>query len=302
MRLLVGTWDPAWGHTWLSRGFGKLYALRSLASGAALCIWDDETLAFLGEFPLPGAHPCHLTVLQREMIISDYTSGSLTRLPVSDDGLPVGTPETLSFHGTGPHPTRQAGSHIHSSWLAPDKMTLVVVDLGTDCLYRFPVTMGRMVPDSLETFRMPSGSGPRHCAFGDGVLYVATEISDEVLVLSWPEMQLLQRVVVNPECPGGGGHLVLSPDGRFLYVSSRLKGDGIGVFSVGVGGQLSPSGYFFTGAHPRHFALSPDGSLIVVACRDDDRVQLFNRSAADGSLTPSGQEILITRPVFVEMN
>ena len=302
MRLLVGTWDPGWGHTWLSRGFGKLYALRSLASGAALCIWDDETLAFIGELPLPGAHPCHLTPLEREMVISDYTSGTLTKLPVSGEGLPDGAPETLPFYGAGPHPTRQTGSHIHSSWLSPDKQSLVVADLGTDHLYRFSVTRGKFVPDSLETFRMPSGSGPRHCAFGEGVLYVATELTDEVLVLSWPGMQLLQQVVVNPERPGGGGHLALSPDGRFLYVSSRFKGDGIGVLSVGSGGHLSPSGYVPTGLHPRHFALSPDGSLMAVACRDDDKVQFFNRCAADGSLAPSGQEIMVTRPVFVEMD
>jgi 6-phosphogluconolactonase (cycloisomerase 2 family) len=158
-----------------------------------------------------------------------------------------------------------------------------------------------LVPESSERFAAPAGSGPRHCTFGRGVLYAATELSDEVLVYSWPEMDLRQRIVVNPERPGGGGHLVLSPDGRFLYVSSRLKGDGIAVLSVGKDGLLSPASYVPTGAHPRHFCLSPDGALAAVACRDDDRIQLFHRSADDGSLTPEGQEIAVTRPVFVEI-
>ena len=302
MRLYAGTWDPAWGHTWVTRGFGKVYALRSLAEGAGLLVWEDEALTFVREYPLPGAHPCHMTLLGRQAVIADYTSGTLTLLPLSADGLPCGGPEVLRFTGAGPHPVRQTCPHIHSSWLSPDGGSLVVADLGTDHIYRFPVVDGRIVTGSMETFPMPPGCGPRHCAFGREVLYVATELSDEVLVLSWPEMLLQQRIVVNPLRPGGGGHLVLSPDGRFLYVSSRLKGDGIAVLSFGEGGLLVPAGYFPTGAHPRHFCLSPDGTLLLAACRDDDKIQLFDRSTVDGSLTPTGQEIAVSRPVFVEIN
>ena len=206
----------------------------------------------------------------------------------------------VRFQGSGPHPTRQTGPHTHSSWLSPDGSSILVVDLGMDALSRFPVEGGRVVTARRETFAMPAGSGPRHCAFGDEVLYVATELSDEVLVLSWPEMDLLQRVPVNPERPGGGSHLVLGPDGHELYVSSRLKRDGIYIFSVASDGRLAPAGFTPTGAHPRHFCLSPDGSLLAVACRDDDIVQLFNR-ASDGSLSPQGQAVEVSRPVYVEI-
>ena len=301
MRLDIGTWDPDWGHTWLTRGFGKLYALRSLAAGSGLLIWDDDTLSFLGEYPLPGAHSCHMTLLGRQAVIADYTSGSLTLLPLSVEGMPCGEAESLRFQGSGPHPSRQASAHTHSSWLSPDGKSLVVADLGMDAVMRFPVRDGRVVASERETFSMPPGSGPRHCAFGDGVLYVATELSDEVLVLSWPGMELLQAITVNPERPGGGGHLVLGPGGSELYVSSRLKRDGIYSFKVGADGLLAPASYTPTGAHPRHFCLSPDGSLLAVACRDDDKVQLFNR-ASDGSLSPEGQEIEVSRPVYVEIH
>lgn len=313
MQLVVGTWDAAWGHTWVSRGFGSLYALRSLAGGSELCVIPEPVISSDGPFicepgtdgwssyPTPGEHSCHITLLEREAVVADYTSGTLSLFPLDASGLPCGEPELMHFEGSGPHPVRQTSPHIHSSWLSPDGDSIIVADLGADRLYRFAVRGGKIDTGSRETFAMPSGCGPRHCAFGSGVLYVSTELSDEVLVLDWPSMALRQRIVVNDALPGGGGHLALSPDGRFLYASSRLKNDGIAVFRVLDGGVLERTAYVHTGSHPRHFCLPGDGSQLFVACRDDDAVQVFNRNAANGSLINTGCEFAIKKPVFVEV-
>ena len=300
MELLIGTWDKAWGHTFIARGFGKLYALRSLGEGSALCVFDEQARP-LGEYPTPGAHSCHITLLGKQAVVADYTSGTLSIYPLGPDGIPSAAPELLCFEGHGPHPVRQTSPHIHSSWISPDGLSLVVADLGCDFLYRFSISDGKVDLSGVERFAMPEGCGPRHCCFGDGVLYVSTELSDEVLVLSWPEMELLQRVNVNPELPQGGGHLLLSPDRRFLYASSRLKNDGVAIFSVVEGGLLKSAGYCPTGRHPRHFCLTPSGDALLVACRDDDVVELYNRDSSDGSLTPAGAEVSIENPVYVEV-
>ena len=299
MNLVIGTWDAAWGHTWVSRGFGKLYALKSLAVGSSLVVMD-RTGEPLGEYPTPGAHPCHITLLDKEAVVSDYTSGTLSLFPLDSDGLPTAVPQILHFHGKGPHPVRQTSPHVHSSWISADGNSLVVADLGTDQLYRFSVREGRLDKDSRETFTLPAGCGPRHCAFGSGKLYVVTELSDEILVLDWPSMQLMQRCFVNDEHHGGGGHVLLSPDGRYLYASSRLINDGIAVFRVVKDGLLERCGYYPTGSHPRHFCLSADGSLVFVACRDDDVVQIFERNAADGSISDAKYEISVEKPVFID--
>ena len=114
-------------------------------------------------------------------------------------------------------------------------------------------------------------------------------------------MGLCQRICVNPAHPGGGSHLVLSPDGRFLYVSSRLKNDGIGIFAVGADGGLTEAGYCPTGKHPRHFCLSPDGGILAVACRDDDRVECYRRDSETGLLTALGFHYRMEAPVYVEV-
>lgn len=314
MRILVGTWDKGHGHTWIVRGFGKIYALRSLPGGSSLCVTDEDSPECSDggiivcrpegsgwkEFPTKGEHSCHAAISGHSVIVSDYTSGTLSIYHTDSCGMPLGEAEIMHFHGSGPVKGRQDGPHVHSSWLSPDAESLVVADLGSDALYRFPVENGNIRPEKQERFTMPAGCGPRHCAFGGGVLYVSTELSDEVIVLDWPSMAVLQRICVNPALPGGGGHVALSPDGRHLYVSSRLKNDGIGIFSVRNDGLLEKTGYVRTGAHPRHFCLSPDGLKLFAACRDENAIEIYRRSEQDGSLADSGERIRIAKPVFVE--
>lgn len=177
---------------------------------------------------------------------------------------------------------------------------MTVVDLGASRIYLFAISDGRVVEKEYKTFQLPEGCGPRHCAFGKDKLYVATELSDEVLVFSWPDMKLLERHTANPAQPHGGAHIVLSPDGRFVYMSCRLANDGIAVFAVGADGLLTPVGYTNTGAHPRHFSISPDGKMLAVACRDSHVIEYFKIDKKTGLLTKKSEE-KINKPVFVEL-
>lgn len=306
MTLLVGTYDAYWGHTYIAEGNSKVYALRSLADSSSLCVFDAPrgerravlTLDMLGkplaEVATPGQHSCHIMLLEREVAVADYTSGTLSLFPLSADGIPS-APRVVRFEGRGPHPKRQQSPHVHSTMLSPDGSTLVVVDLGTDKLYLFDVAEGRV--KSLSEYRsiaLPSGCGPRHCIFDKSGkrLYVVTELSDEVLVYDTADYSLVQRCALNGENPQGGAHILLSPDGRYLYASLRVSstagastsklGDGVAVFSVTEKG-LQSLGFLPTDGHPRHFTLTADGEHLIVACRDSSTV-LSYRLSADGTL------------------
>ena len=310
MAMIIGTYSPQWGHTALAEGFGKLYALRSLPGGSSLCVFDMpadisgivmlDYLTPIAEFRTPGEHSCYITLLERQAVLSDYTSGTLSLFELDAEGMPAGEPQVISFEGNGPDPVRQTGPHIHSSWVSPDGKSIVVADLGCDRIYRYAVVDGCIKEDSQETSALPAGCGPRHCAFShDGtMLYVATELSDEVLVYSFPEMTLMQRCLTNDVRPHGGGHIMLSPDGQYLYVSSRLENDGIAIFKVSEDGLIKKCGYQATGAHPRHFAISHDGKTLVCAARDGRVLEIFDISPADGSLNKQ-TEYNIDKPVFV---
>jgi len=310
MTIIAGTYTSEWGHTALAEGFGKLYALRSLPGGSSLCAFDMpsemEGIVYLdrlmpvAEVKTPGEHSCHITLLKSQAVVSDYTSGTLSLFDLDSDGVPVGEPRLKRFEGSGPDPIRQASAHIHSSWLSPDGESIVVVDLGSDRVYRYRVADGRIQCKSQEVFYLPEGSGPRHCSFNAAGtrLYVSTELSDEVLVYDYPEMKLLQRVLVNDSLPRGGGHVAVTPDGRFLYVSSRLKNDGLAIFQIDDDGLLHKKGYRTTGAHPRHFALSKDGKTLLCAARDGNIIETFSVDPKNGHLLKNN-EFNLDKPVFI---
>ena len=311
MMVIVGVYGPQWGHTALAEGFGKLYALRSLSGGSSLCVFDmpshmSDSIVIVDklvptmEVKTPGEHSCHITLLASQAVLSDYTSGTLSLFDLDENGIPSSEAQVLKFEGSGPDPVRQTSPHIHSSWISPDGNSLVVADLGCDRLYRFDISGGRLQADSRKVYDLPSGCGPRHCAFNqDGSrLYVSTELSDELLTYSWPQMQLLHKATVNDSKPRGGGHIVLSPDGRFLYVSSRLVNDGIAVFALDKDGMPQRCGYHTVGAHPRHFAVSSDGRELVCAARDGHILEFFSIDPSSG-LLEKYKEQEITQPVFV---
>lgn len=308
--IITGTYAQKWGHTALAEGFGKLYALRSLPGGSFLCVFDMpsemdgivtlDRLTPIAEVGTPGEHSCHITLLNCQAVVSDYTSGTLSIFTLDEEGIPVGSPVVLRFEGSGPDPVRQTSPHIHSSWLSPDGRSIVVVDLGCDRLYRYKVADGRLIGPAHEVFHMPEGCGPRYCSFNAAGtrLYVSTELSDEVLVYDYPQMRLLQRVMVNDSTPRGGGHLAMTPDGRFLYVSSRLKNDGLAIFQIDDEGLLHKVGYQTTAAHPRHFALSKDGETLLCAARDGNVIEEFSIDPQNGHLFKK-KHFNLDKPVFI---
>ena len=83
----------------------------------------------------------------------------------------------------------------------------------------------------------------------------------------------------------------LHPSGRFLYTSHRLKKDGISIFSVGQDGAVVKTGYCRTGRHPRNFAITPDGNVMLVACRDDYAVEAYEIDSRTGMLSYSGMKL-----------
>lgn len=326
LTILVGSNNYYWGHTYLAEGNGKVYALRSLEPTSSLCVFDAAALAGktgvieLSSLQVPmkesvtsGAHSCHITLLEREVVVADYTSGTLSLYPLDKDGNVVGKPNVLRFEGHGAHPTRQEGAHIHSSALSPDGKTLIVVDLGTDRLYRYSVDKGRVVVPHLSHVVLPAGCGPRFSVFSaDGnYLYVVTELSDEVLVYKTSDYSLVGKYALSGENSEGGSHIALSPNGKYLYASQRVSSagkekqctvsDGVAIYKCLANGKLKKLCYQPTGGHPRHFAISADGGALVVACRDSNMLEIYPLDKSTGVPTGKVEKIAVSEPVCVDL-
>ena len=270
-------------------------------------------LTLLNTCSTQGAAPCYIAMSPEEdfVLTANYNGGNISIFKRDKQGMLM-EPRVIGFTGSGVDKERQDKPYLHCIGFTPDGKYLVAVDLGVDCLHVFPVNSQNrdisapfLDEDKPYDFMLPPGCGPRHLCFSPSkrFCYLMTELSGEVIVLEYLDQQgkIVQVIKADTLDAGGGADIHISPDGKYLYASTRLKGDGIAIFKVNeVDGTLVKVGYQLTGIHPRNFVISPDGDYLLVACRDTNEIQIFNRDQLTGKLTNTGRTIKVSKPTCLK--
>ena len=255
-----------------------------------------------------GGAPCYINITPdgKSVITANYMGANISLIPLETSGPLSENVSTIDFKGEGVLKERQSQPHLHCVEFTPDGKFLVANDLGTDKIHVFPLDSDGK-PDEKAGFdvNLEAASGPRHICFSkDGrFAYLINEISGKVTALSYDGKTLtpIQHIESDTVNAQGSADIHLSPDGKFLYASNRLKADGIAIFSVdGETGLLTKAGYQLTGIHPRNFVLTPDGRYLLVACRDSNLVQIFERNEKTGLLVDTGKRIETSKPVCLK--
>lgn len=250
-----------------------------------------------------GADPCYVSVIPGSgiTVTADYSSGSFTVFSTEEATL-----------GKVLQQERFEGSHIHQAREIPASILeaagiegryILISDLGCDLIRVEKLCPGEdTVLRQVAVIPCGEGSGPRHMEFNpaESVLYCLTELSGEVLV--WkianaggePSFEELQRLKADGYDAAGSADIHLHPSGKWLYTSHRLRGDGISIIDVLEGGLLEKSAYLPTGIHPRNFTFSPDGTRVLVACRDSRSIEVYDIDPVTGFLSDSFQRFEFT--------
>lgn len=261
------------------------------------------SIQLLSSQPTNGKAPCYVNYhpATSQAFTANYNGGSLTTFGINQDRNEIAYPLSVEvYEGNGPFLPNQQQAHIHCAQFSPDSTLLYICDLGSDRIHCRHLASGETMPD----IEVEPGSGPRHLIFSnDGrFAYLINELSGFVTVFANQGNTL--KALQYAQCDSVGGHgsadIHLSPDGRFLYASNRLKSDGVSIYSVNAEtGLISKIGYQLTGIHPRNFAITPNGRYLLCACRDSNEVQIYSIDAESGLLTPTGDVIQMSQPVFV---
>ena len=279
---------------------GKVvYATNELPEDATLSAFEFDRsgglLRPINSSYVLGASPTYVSVSDDKAVSANYGSGTITMMYREPAGALKQADWRIELGEKGV-------SHPHAVVFTPDGSDLFVTDLGLGRIFHFNVSSG-IPPITIagEGVTLPEGTGPRHLVFDKKgeFAYVIAEKRPAIFVFKrhGGELALVQEVKTGGK--GTGAHIALSPDGRYLYTSFRSGGDGIMIHSVAVDGKLEYVGFVSTPAHPRQFALSPDGHFLACASRDANRVTLFRRDPNFGTLTPTEVSIPAARPVFV---
>lgn len=258
-----------------------------------------------------GKAPCYINmdINKRFVITANYNGGSITVFPLDKDGSLKPSSQVIQFTGSGVDKVRQNTAHLHCVQFSPDSKYLFANDLGTDRIYKFAVNEKDssffLTPGIPSSFKVKDGCGPRHLVFHPNgkYAYLITELSGEVLAFKYHDGNLenIQYIEADSVHAAGSGDIHISPDGKYLYASNRLQADGIAIFSINEkDGKLIKAGYQQTGVHPRNFIITPNGKYLLVANRDSNNIQIFERNMENGLLTDTGKEIKLSMPVCLK--
>lgn len=294
----------------------KVYSVGEMENGGAVYAFAFEnktgTLDKLSSESSGGAGPCYVAVDRtgKWVIVGNYGGGSLSVLPVLENGG-VGAPQqTIQHEGKGPNEKRQEKAHVHSINIAPNNRDVFVPDLGMDEItyYQLDEKTGKLT-EGKPTKTTP-GAGPRHFTFHPSgkFVYAINELNQTVTAYAYSKdgtltpLQSLSTVPTDFKGQNICADLHVSPDGKFLYGSNRGH-DSIAIYAIDAKTgtlklvDITSSG----GKHPRNFMIDPSGELVLVANRDTDNVVVFKRDAKSGKITPTGKEISVSMPVCLKM-
>lgn len=262
---------------------------------------NSETgeIEIISTSPTLSESPCYISMKNGKLVTANYGGGSITLYSPTISGK-LGTPTWRIEMGP------KGISHPHSVTFSRDGKELFVTDLGQDKIFNFRVNASTppLTTVSDAFIETPDKSGPRHFIFNKrgNVGYLINELSGTIIVYNYKDGELheIQDLSISDIGGGAGGHIALSPDEKYLYASNRDVNDGISIFKVSSNGLLTNVGFTKTDIHPRHFAFSPKGKYLAVACTKSNTVEIYRRNKENGSLSLYKKIENIRRPAYIE--
>ncbi|MFE1552117.1 lactonase family protein [Streptomyces sp. NPDC058718] len=291
---VTGASDAVADPSFLALAGPVLHAVSETEPGAvaAFDVTGPVPLPLGAPVPVEGAGPTHLALAAGHLVTANYTSGSVTVLPLAADGTPRPATTVLRHEGSGDVPDRQSGPHAHQVLPDPSGRWVVSVDLGTDSvrICALDPATGALTLHGESALR--PGTGPRHLAFHPAGThaYVLNELEPTLTVCRWDaEAGVLAPLGETPVVPEGTpgpsypSEIVAAPDGRFLWVAVRGD-DTLAVLALDPDGAKAdlvatvPCG----GVWPRDLTLDPSGRRLYAANERSGDVTWFDLDPATG--------------------
>ncbi len=323
--------NPSW--LALNPAQTRLYAISEIDNyqgahdGAVVTYAIDPTsmqLTRLSAVGSAGTLPAHVSVHPsgKFVFVANYGGGNVAVFPVAADGT-LG-PASDVRPSVGPRHHARAiddppgqfavsdhdGPHLHMVAADPTGQFVIANDAGLDLtlIWRLDAQGGRLLPAEAPVLVAPPGSAPRHFVFHPSgkFFYNLYEHDARVVVYDYDgsrgAMRLKQSVSTLPPHFAGSNlasGIVVSPNGRFLYVGNRLHSS-VAIFAIAEDGQLRTAYETWTHADsPRSIAMDPSGEIMFSCNQRSDSLTSFRINPASGALAFTGRFEAVGSPAVM---
>lgn len=288
-----------------------LYSVNEYANESSVSSFGFNSktgkLTFLNNQNSKGANPCYIINDDKNVIVANYTGGSLAVFSKNSDGTIAPAKQVLQQYGNGPNKKRQESPHVHMVQFSPDKKFVFANDLGKDkmYIYKYNAISKTKVLAIIDSVSVKAGSGPRHLTFSPNgkIVYLLQELDGTLTVYKNEKGKLSkfeETTVVATDFKGetSAADIHISPDGRFLYATNRGTANDISCFEIQKDGRLLFKERTSTlGKGPRNFTIDPTGNYLLVGHQYTNNITIFKINKQTGSLTDSGKSINMCSPV-----
>lgn len=290
-----------------------IYAVNENGEHSAVSAFGYDSalgkVTFLNKNDALGADPCHLINDDKNVIIANYSGGSIAVFKKNADGSISEAQQLVQHQGKGPNTARQEKAHVHMVCFSPDKKFVLSNDLGLDkvFIYKYNPIAKNEILTLKGSVDVKPASGPRHLTFSkDGkFVYLVQELDGTLTTFSYDNktgsLKVIAETSILPKGFKGGtgaAAIKISPDGNFLYVSDRVDVNAISVYKILKNGSVELVEQQSTlGKGPRDFAIDPTGNYLLVGHQYTNDIVIFKRDIATGKITDTGRRIQLCSPV-----
>lgn len=271
--------------------------------------FDSKTgkLDFLNSQNSGGVNPCYITNDDNNVIVANYTSGSISVFSKKSDGSLSEIKQLFQQYGKSINTKRQESSHVHMIQFSPDKKIILATDLGKDkiYIYNYNSQLKSNLLSIKDSVSVKPGSGPRHLTFNKSgsFVYLIQELDGTLTVYKNNKGNLIkfqETTVINSDFDGetSAADIHITPDGKFLYASNRGTANSISCFRIKKDGSLVFVNRTNTlGKGPRNFTIDPTGNYLLVGNQYTNNIVIFKINKDTGALTVTGNPIEVCSPV-----
>lgn len=232
---------------------------------------------------------------------ANFGGGQIAALPVDREGHLSPPASVQTDTGRGPHP-KQNMPHAHAAVLDPSGHYVLVPDMGADRIfvYGFNAATRQLTPAATPFAQTEPGTGPRHLVFSpDGrFVYALSELTAGLRTYRWDaakgRLAFIDTQDIDP--PGAIDHsvgeIVITPDGRHLYVSNRTRNT-IVTYTVDrkTGHATQVQEIATHGIRPRSFIIDPTGRWMIVGNERSASMTVLHVDPASGRLSAAGDPV-----------